>query len=327
MIKFFRQSYAIQYVVIALMAIALWIPAFVSGGMTKGMEEPVTPIFNLVNRLLGFSTIAQYAFAFVLLLLETLMFNAIMVNNQIVGKVSTIGAFVFVLLMSLTCTQTCFYPFALSVFFILLVISNLFDIYLMPSPELNLLKTGIFIALASMCYFPSILLVLWVVVALPIAKKGSLRLQLIPIFGFLFVYFFYFVGVFLLGGFQSMLSGYRDYFNSVKFSVDGFNLKIIGLLSVLVLSTVLLLFGGSKVNFEKTIAVRTKISMTVIMAAFALLLLFLGGNILMNGLIFIVLAVLISYAFSYISNTGWANLFLTVFLLMVFANHYYFKLL
>ena len=124
-----------------------------------------------------------------------------------------------------------------------------------------------------------------------------------------------------------MLSGYRDYFNSVKFSVDGFNLKIIGLLSVLVLSTVLLLFGGSKVNFEKTIAVRTKISMTVIMAAFALLLLFLGGNILMNGLIFIVLAVLISYAFSYISNTGWANLFLTVFLLMVFANHYYFKLL
>jgi len=30
MIKFFRQSYAIQYVVIALLAIALWIPAFVS---------------------------------------------------------------------------------------------------------------------------------------------------------------------------------------------------------------------------------------------------------------------------------------------------------
>ena len=74
-------------------------------------------------------------------------------------------------------------------------------------------------------------------------------------------------------------------------------------------------------------AIGTKISITVIMAAFALLLLFLGGNVLMNGLVFIVLSILISYAFSYIGNTGWANLFLTLFLILVFANHYYFNFL
>lgn len=327
MIKFFRQSYAIQYVVIALMAIALWIPAFVSGKATMGLNEPVTPIYNLVDRLLSFSPIAQHAFAFVLLMVETLIFNAIMVNNQIVGKVSTMGAFVFVLLMSLTRTQINLYPFILSLVFILLAISNLFEIYLMPNPELNLLKTGIFIALASMCYFPSIVLVLWVLFALPIAKKGSLRLQLIPIFGFLFLYFVYFVWVFLFGDFQTLLTGYRDYFTSIKFSVRGFNYKIICLLAVLVVSTIFLLMGSGSASFEKTVAVRTKISMTVIMAAFALLLLFLGGNVLMNGLIFIVLAILISYAFSYTSNTGWVNLFLTLFLMLVFANHYYFKLL
>ena len=38
MIKFFRQSYAIQYVVVALLAIALWIPAFVSGKVTMGLN-------------------------------------------------------------------------------------------------------------------------------------------------------------------------------------------------------------------------------------------------------------------------------------------------
>ncbi|MBR2770738.1 MAG: hypothetical protein IKD78_01770, partial [Bacteroidales bacterium] len=288
---------------------------------------PVTPIYNLVDRLLSFSPIAQHAFAFVLLMVETLIFNAIMVNNQIVGKVSTMGAFVFVLLMSLTRTQINLYPFILSLVFILLAISNLFEIYLMPNPELNLLKTGVFIALASMCYFPSIVLVLWVLFALPIAKKGSLRLELIPIFGFLFLYFVYFVWVFLFGDFQTLLTGYRDYFTSIKFSVRGFNYKIICLLAVLVVSTIFLLMGSGSASFEKTVAVRTKISMTVIMAAFALLLLFFGGNVLMNGLIFIVLAILISYAFSYTSNTGWVNLFLTLFLMLVFANHYYFKLL
>ena len=327
MIKFFRQSYAIQYVVIALLAIALWRPAFVSGKLTMGLGSPVTPIFNLVDNLLDFSPIAQHAFAFLLLVVEALFFNTMLVKNQIAGKVSTMGAFVFVLLMSLTRTQTNFYPFALSVLFILLVINNLFDVYQLQNPEMNLLKAGVFTALASMCYFPSILLVAWVFIALPIAKKGTLRLQLIPLFGFLFVYFVYFVAIYLFGDFLTLMHGYRDYFISIKFSVELFNLKIIFLLEFLILSTVFLLFGSSKANFEKTVAVRTKISMTIILAFFALLLLFLGSNVLMNGLIFIVLAILISYAFSYISNTGWANLFLALFLVLVFANQYYFKYL
>ena len=324
MIKFFRQSYAVQYVVVALLAIALWIPAFVSGKAIVGLDEPVTPLFNLVDKLLHGSAIAQHAVAFVLLVLGTLVFNSVMVKNQIVGKVSSMGAFVFVLLMSLTVTQTNFYPFAFSVLFILLSISNLYDTYLLPNPEMKLLKSGVFIALASLCYFPSILLLLWAIIVLPIAKKGSLRLQLIPIFGFLFVYFVYFVCVFLFGDFGALLEGNKDYFTSFHFTVEGFNLRNIILLSVLIVSTVMMFFGNNS-GFEKTVAVRTQISMTFILAIFALLTLFLGGNVLMNGLVFIVLSILVSYAFSYMGNTGWANLFLTLFILLVFANQYYFK--
>lgn len=327
MIKFFRQSYAIQYVVLALMAIALWIPAFISGKATMGLDEPVTPFFNLMDRLLGFSPIAQHAVAFVLLVLETLVFNAIMVKHQIVGKVSTMGAFVFLLLMSLTMTQTNFYPFAFSVFFILLTISNLFDTYILPNPEMNLLKAGVFVALASLCYFPAILLIVWVIIVLPVAKKGSLRWELIPVFGFLFVYFMYFVCIFLFGDFQALLLGYKDYFTAFHFSISGFNLWSIILLALLIVPTVLMLFGGNNAGLEKTVAVRTKISMTLILTAFAVLTLFIGPNVLMNGLLFIVLSILMSYTFSYMNNTGWANLFLIIFIVLVLANKYYFKLL
>ncbi|MBO6024337.1 MAG: hypothetical protein J6P83_05730 [Bacteroidales bacterium] len=327
MIKFFRQSYAIQYVVLALIAIALWIPAFVSGKATMGLDEPVTPFFNLMDRLLGFSPIAQHAVAFVLLVLETLVFNAIMVKHQIVGKVSTMGAFVFLMLMSLTMTQTNFYPFAFSVFFILQTISNLFDTYILPNPEMNLLKAGVFVALASLCYFPAILLIVWVIIVLPVAKKGSLRWELIPVFGFLFVYFMYFVCIFLFGDFQALLLGYKDYFTAFHFSISGFNLWSIILLALLIVPTVLMLFGGNNAGLEKTVAVRTKISMTLILTAFAVLTLFIGPNVLMNGVLFIVLSILMSYTFSYMNNTGWANLFLIIFILLVFANKYYFKLL
>ncbi len=327
MIKFFRQSYAIQYVVIALMAIALWIPAFVSGKATEGLAEPVTPLFNFIDKLLSFSPIAQYTLAFVLLLIETLLFNAIMVKNQIVGKVSTMGAFVFVLLMSLTVAQTRFYPFALSQLFILLTISNLFDTYMLPNPEVNLLKAGVLVALASFCYFPAILLILWIIIVLPVAKKGSLRLQLIPISSFLFIYFVYFVCVFLFGDFNALLLGYRDYFTALHLSTEGFNILNAILLSLLIVPSVLMFFGSNNANFEKTVAVRTKMSMTLFLAIFAILALFIGNNVLLNGLIFTVLSITMSYIFSYMGKTSWANLFLTLLIILVLANHYYFKLL
>lgn len=325
MIKFFRQSYAIQYVVIALLAIALWIPSFASAKVMMGMGQPVIPLFNLIDNMLGFSPVVQLVFAFLLLAFETLIFNSILVNNQIIGKVSTMGAFVFVLLMSLSRTQTHFYPFALSVLFILLVINNLFDIYLEQKPELDLLKSGIFVALASMCYFPAIVLVVWVMVALPIAKKSSLRLELIPLVGFFVVYFFYFVGVYLFGDFLPTFYGYRDWFMNLEWSVEGFNVQSVILLAALVVIATLMLFGNS--NLEKAIAVRVKITMSMMLMAFAILLLFIGGDVFVNGLIFIVLPVIFAYEFTYLTTTGWANLGLGLFILLAFANHYFFKLL
>ena len=325
MIKFFRQSYIIQYVVIALLAIALWLPAFVSGETMAGMDAPVTPIYNLLIRLLGFSAFVLLLFAFLLMLVEALIFNAIMVKSQIVGKVSTMGAFVFVLMMSLTSTQTNFYPFILSLVFILLLINELFEVYLSQKPELSLLKAGGFVALASLCYFPSIILIIWLLVVLPIAKKGSLRLELVPIVGLIAVYFLYFVGVYLFGDFLSLMEGYQAYFASLHLSVEGFNLLNIILLVFLIGVALLLMFGNA--SFEKAVAVRSKMSMVVLLFVFAVITLFLGDNLLLNGLIFLVLAIVFSYEFTYLNNTGWTDLIMVLVLLLVFANHYYFKLL
>ena len=93
------------------------------------------------------------------------------------------------------------------------------------------------------------------------------------------------------------------------------------------MSAVLLFLSSGNSNFEKTVAVRSKMTASVIMSVFALFLLFTGENILLNALFFLVLTIIFAYEFSYINNTSWADLFLTVFLLLVLANHYYFKLL
>ena len=124
MIKFFRQSYAIQYVVIVLMIIAFWVPSFIEGRVETGLDSPVTPLYNLIERLLSFSPYAKLAFAFLMMLLEAALFNLILVDNQIIGKVGTMGAFVFVILMNLTRTQVNFYPFVLATVFILMMLRS-----------------------------------------------------------------------------------------------------------------------------------------------------------------------------------------------------------
>lgn len=327
MIKFFRQSYPSQYVILALMALSLWLPSFSPGQGITGLDSPVTPFFNLVDGWLHGSAIAQRVVAFVLLLVDAALINYILVENQIVGKVGTMGAFVFIILMSLTRTQVNFFPLALSIPFVLLVMKEVFGIYLAPHPELDLFKAGAYAALATMCYFPSLIMMLWIVVALSASKSGSLRLQLLPITGFVSVYFLYFSYTFFRNDFFDVIQGYGEWFSDLSLSVSGFHLKSLILLAFIIIAATLTYYGSGSANFENTVAVRTKMMSSIVLAFMSVILLFSGGDILFNGLIFIPLTIIIAYEFSYLGNTGWADLFMAVFLMAMLANHYYFKII
>lgn len=326
MIKFFRQSYIIQYIVLGLLALALWIPSFVATPSDVDMTSPITPLFNFFDRILSFSPYAKLAFAFLLMVFETLFFNSILVGNQIVTKVSVMGAFVFLLLMNLTMTQTVFSPFALATLFILALMNSLFLVYLTPNVEIYLLNAGIFLGLATMCYFQSILLILWVMIALIISKKGSLRYQLIPIVGFLAPYFVYFLIAFFRGDLLEVWNGYVNGFSMFSLSANGFGMWNLIVIGVVALSAIFLVWGGGTANYEKTVAVRMKIAMTIVLIVFGCILLFTGNSVLLNGLFFIALSVILSYEFSYIGNTGWADLALAFVLILVFANKFYFQI-
>lgn len=326
MIKFFRQSYIIQYIMLAILALALWIPSFVATPTNVDMTSPVTPLYNLFDRILGFSPYAKLAFAFLLMVFETLFFNSILVGNQIVTKVSVMGAFVFLLLMNLTMTQAVFSPFALATLFILALMNSLFLVYLTPNVEIFLLNAGIFLGLATMCYFQSIVLIVWVIVALIISKKGSLRYQLIPIIGFLIPYFVYFLIAYFRGDLLDVLGGYAEGVLLLNLSAKGFDWWNLGVILLVALSAIFLVLGGGTTNYEKTVAVRMKITMAIVLIAFGVFLFFTGNCVLLDGLFFIALSVILSYEFSYIGNTGWADIVLTLVLLLVFANKFYFQI-
>ena len=322
MIRFFRNSYLIQYVLIALLIIALWVPSFITGNVDAAWRSPVTPLYNLLADLLDFWPPFMLIIAMLLMAFEAMFFNSILASNQIVSKVSTLGAVAFLLMMNLLPVQTTFYPFLLALVFLLMFIHTLFAIYQTPRPELYLLNAGIYISLATMCWFPSLLLVVWGVIALSIVHKGSLRLHIIPFIGLLFPYFILFFIHYLKGDLIATLQAYGDFFNGIRLTVQGFSWMKAGIIAFLLLVLVMPWFHPLHYGFEKSIAVRTKITMSIILLLFGILMLFFEGDPMLSGTFFVALSILFSYELAYLDKLKWANITFILLILAVLTMHY-----
>lgn len=322
MIRFFRNSYLIQYLAIALLIIALWIPSFAMGNVDVVWRSPVTPLYNLMADILDFWPPAMLVFAMLLMGFEAMFFNSILASNQIIGKVYTLGAVVFLLMLNLLPVQTTFYPFLLSSVFQLMFIHTMFAIYQTPRPELYILNAGFYISFASMCWLPSLLLAVWGIVALAIIHKGSLRLHLIPFIGLLLPYFFFFAVRFLIGDLMPVLQAYGDYFTGFRLTVEGLGWPKVVLLGFLVLVLFVPMFAPHLFTLERSVAVRTKIAMTYNLLLLGIFLLFVESEPMRSGVLFIALSILFSYYLSYLDRLKWPNITFIILIVGVLAAHY-----
>jgi len=230
---------------------------------------------------------------------------------------------VFLLITNLLPQQTTFYPMLLAGVFLLMFIHTLFSLYQTTRPEIYLLNAGFYLSFATMCYFPTLLLALWGIIALAIIHKGSFRLHLIPFLGLLLPYFFFFAVHFMMGDLMPTLQAYGDFFSGLRFTLEGFTWFKVGLLAFLLLVSLMPRFMPRNYSFEKTVSVRSKIVMTIILLLFGILLLFLPGDPMQSGVMFIALSILFSYELAYIDGLRWSNVTLAVFMVIVLGFHYY----
>ena len=322
MIKFFRNSYLVQYVTIVLLLIALWIPSFITGNVDAAWRSPVMPLYNLVADVLDFWPPMMLIFGMLLMAFEAVFFNSILTSNQIIGKVNSLGAVVFLLMMNLLPQQTTCYPFLLASVFMLMFVHTMFSIYQTPHPELYLLNAGFFVSLATMCWFPSLLLAVWGIVALSIVHKGSFRLHLIPFIGLLFPYFLFFSFHFVKGDLLPVWQGYAEYFLGFRLAMEGLTTLIMVLLGFLVLVLFIPSLMPHHYTLDRTVAVRSKIAMTYNLLLLGIFLLFVGGDPMLSGVLFLALSILFSYYMAYLDKLKWANITFIVLMVAVLASHY-----
>ena len=325
LIRFFRASFAIQYAAVLLMALILWLPSLM------GIEEQVynqnssdlQPFYQWTIELLGSFPLLTRFLAFAFLLFQSFFFNAILAANQLISRISSVGAFVYVLLMSQSVDQTQLYPFLIASFFILAALHTVFLVYDADRADVYIFNAGFFVALASLFYFPAVLLLVWLWITLFIARQSDMRSWIIPFVGFLAPYIFEFSYYFLTDQLMQRLLAYQQL--PLLFSLPGFEmhpvqLAVWGIIGVLLFTTYAYVWGNSA---EKNVGLRKKIAMTTTLLFFALpSLLFSPFKIIQNGILIIPFAVYLSFTFSYTRSAKWQNLLLLLLVLLIVLNHY-----
>lgn len=322
MLKFFKHSYIPQLVVIVLLIVVLWIPAFVSHVSEVAVGSPITPLYNLVAAIFGSSSLALTIFTFAVFCASVLIFNSILSVNQLVTRNSSIGAFMFVLCMSCVQIQDELYPFLLACPFIMMVLHTVYLIYQVGKPEAYLMNSGFFIAMASMFYFPSILLIIWVLLAMFVMDIKQLKHFLIPVLGFLFPYFILFVFFYLNHSLIEKTNEYLLSFSEIgfeKLGVQTADLVVILIVLALTWSSLMLIFSD---KFDNSVATRKKVDITIWLFVFAFMMLFMQKPVMCNVLMFMVLAIFLSMILCYFKKTKVIDIVIVAVMLAIIANQY-----
>ena len=224
------------------MAIVLWLPTFISRSAFF-IGDDNTPLYNIIISLFDFSPFIINTIVFVVFVISLFLFNSVLSANRLVNKYSTVGSLTFLLMMCSTSDLHICYPFIMACPFILMAMHTLFLIYQTENPENYMMNIGYFIAVASLFYYPSVFLMLWVFVSFLILGFRKLRYLLIPFVAFMIVNAIVIGIAFLFGNYDNLIESYSFFFNNITLSSD----MTIGNVSILILTTFLFIISLIKV--------------------------------------------------------------------------------
>jgi hypothetical protein len=323
LIKFFRSSFLLQYITLILLALTLWFPSFIKP-LPAVMPDGYSPVYQLFYPFFSEFPLIATIIAFLLMIFQAFYFNSILASNQLSGRVSSTGAFVFILFMSLSPQQSTMYPLLMAMPFILAAIKRFFMMYDTNENEFNIFNVSLLISLATLVYFPLITLIGWLYFSLFILRISKVREWIIPLIGIFTPYFFlaafYFLRNILISRFLSF-GGLSENLTPIPQLPPGLlMISMLVLLLIVIFQSLNLIYGR---HSDRNIALRKKKAIMNALMFFSILMLFYKlPHPMQHALFLLPSAVYLSHSHMHIKRFFWPQIFLIALILMSFALHY-----
>lgn len=210
-----RQFTPINIAVVTVIGTLLCLGAFFH------LPEQLTPVVlePAVNNLIGWefwnnlSPVANVMVTLILTLAQAFLLNRVVNHFNFMGKPNFLTALLFMTLVSLFLPFLVLSPTLICNFITIWMISKLFDIYKKPDVKGLMFDLGMIIALGSLIYFPFIVMLFLLWIALIIFRPFIWREWLTPILGFSVIYFLIGVAYYWLDRFDEFLAVFSPFTN------------------------------------------------------------------------------------------------------------------
>lgn len=321
MLKFFRYNYLIQWVVIVVIAIIAWLPVFLRMHGELPAISGTTPLYFLLAGLIGQSSLIMSIIAFVVFVFLLFFFNTILSSNQLSSRNSTFGSLAFIVCFTCVPIDCGSFQFILACPFVLVAMQTMYSLLQTENLEMYLFNVGVFVALASMFYYPSIVLILWILLVMIVWGYRSFRLFLIPLFGLLMPYFVMFAVSYFKRCIPAFFDTYSSGFCGVEIHKISLTMQDMIVLSVLAV-LFLLSYVKIKTSANNSIHIRKRIGVTLLLFVFAVFMMTMQPPLNSNGLIFVVLAIFFAMALSTIRKSNIVSVLVLIVMIGALATQY-----
>lgn len=192
-----------------IISLLLWLPAFLSP------PQPVTSTtfgiaYDFLADFFSFSGTINVLVAFVLLLMQAIVFNSVLVENPLFSKSVFLPALIYVILMSHNPANLILHPALIANFFLIFSLKNLYNTYEKKEALREAFNASFWVAFASLFYLPAIYMLVLIWSAFLIFRINAWREWLISIIGVSTPYLLLVTGFYLTDGMDFLRAYYPD---------------------------------------------------------------------------------------------------------------------
>ena len=324
LIALFRASYLPQYAFLVVVGVALWIPAFLEPPEITVTGHSIQPLYNLIAGWLDGNPLLTVILGFFLLIIQSLIFNVIMISQGLVSKNSMVPAIVYLVLMSTHFENLTLTPLLLAGFFILAFLGRVFTMYERSDNLIELFSSGLLISFASLVYFPSFFFLLFILYVLIIYRIVTWREWTVPFVGFIIPYLYLWVYYFWIESLTPVYAEYAEFFSGIfitKMYLDIGDIIIEASLFLFILLPSMFRLISSMGSHN--IVTRKKLSVSNWLFVITVIITFSAGNLLQNNVYALGGAVLVAHNFDITTRSRWNELIFLFFTAGTAVNNYF----
>lgn len=194
MIGLFKQKNPANIFFVFLLAVLIKLPLFQHPVHPTGDAEAnilYKVILSGLNNLAGSNTIFFSFLTFLLLLIQSLQLNKLMNDFRMMQRSTFLPAVSYLMITSLLPEWNVFSAPLLVNSLVLWIFPRLFRLYNLPQAKATIFNIGLATGICSFLFFPSLLLVGWLLLALMVMRTSKLTEWLVCLMGVTTPFYFY----------------------------------------------------------------------------------------------------------------------------------------